>query len=480
MELRDKGVIHIGGVALGEDGKLSFGEKSLFLPPRQQALLASLASRAGQLVTKEEIVSEVWPDVAVEFSSVHQTVKRLRQALEDFRPGIEFIETIPRRGYRLVVPVDATHESPVRVDLAVDIVSPAIQQDEPETSSPANAPVSPARNEIAGSRRAWLLGLAGAAGAAAAGLTLLRHQMSEAKARALYAEGMALWKTRGFHQVGQALQKFQEAVRLDPEFDLAWVGIANCHLFATVPPPPAEEAIRKALALNPNCGQAYASIGFLNMVHRWDWPAAQVNFERGIQLSGDDPTANHWFGVYHYCLRLFETAESVMKKAARLDPESPAIRSDLQRVRFQLGEREAAIEAWRTLWTPPVRFAFAPYHLVWHLCRMGQHDEALEIWIGITLEQPHRNELAEFLKRQGWARTVERLIDLMDPLGAAYQIAQWNAVLGRKDRCLRMLRQAITSDRFSLFELNMDVTFDDLREDPGFREILSRIGFPAR
>lgn len=87
-------------------GELSRGSERTRLPPQPARLLARLAERRGAIVTREEIRELLWPDVAVDFeASLHTCIRQIRSALADQAGAPRFIETVPRRGYRLIAEV---------------------------------------------------------------------------------------------------------------------------------------------------------------------------------------------------------------------------------------------------------------------------------------------------------------------------------------------------------------------------------------
>ncbi|MGA7411841.1 MAG: winged helix-turn-helix domain-containing protein [Bryobacteraceae bacterium] len=86
----------------------------LKLPEQSIQILAMLLEREGELITREELQNKLWPnDTVVEFDhSINAAIKRLRQALGDTAETPRFIETLPRRGYRFIYPVDGASEAP--------------------------------------------------------------------------------------------------------------------------------------------------------------------------------------------------------------------------------------------------------------------------------------------------------------------------------------------------------------------------------
>src|SRR5262245_28658031 len=91
----------------GPEGLLWRRGRVVPLSPKATCVLWGLASRAGQLVTKQALLDIAWPDTAVGEAVLTVTIRALRQVLEDDRSHPRYIETVHRRGYRFVAPVEA-------------------------------------------------------------------------------------------------------------------------------------------------------------------------------------------------------------------------------------------------------------------------------------------------------------------------------------------------------------------------------------
>src|SRR5438105_1385283 len=95
--------------------ELRRGEERVRLEPKAMEVLLFLAARRGEPVSREELLSGVWPNVLVGDDVLTQAVTKLRKALGDDARSPTYIETISKRGYRLVAPVDAPEGVPERV-----------------------------------------------------------------------------------------------------------------------------------------------------------------------------------------------------------------------------------------------------------------------------------------------------------------------------------------------------------------------------
>ncbi len=144
--------------------ELRRGDQVLKIEPRKMQLLMALARRPGQMVSQAQLLDEVWADVVVTPSSVYQSVSQLRALLGDEAGQPRYIVTVPRKGYRLVAPVQAVAaEAPSPAPPSPEAAAPAPIECEAQPPAPL-AP--PAPQPLPAPRRRWLLGGALAAGAA--------------------------------------------------------------------------------------------------------------------------------------------------------------------------------------------------------------------------------------------------------------------------------------------------------------------------
>lgn len=125
-------------------GELSSGSQKLYLPEQPLQILAVLLERPGQLVTREDLIGRLWPsNTYVDFDhSLNRAVNRLREVLEDSADRPRFIETLPRRGYRFIAPVEPVRSSVPRSQLVSMLAAPRA----PEVTTPLEV-----RGEGAGS-----------------------------------------------------------------------------------------------------------------------------------------------------------------------------------------------------------------------------------------------------------------------------------------------------------------------------------------
>ena len=152
-----------------------------------------------------------------------------------------------------------------------------------------------------------------------------------------YLRGRNLMATRAVEELAQATQEFLKAVELDPDFALAWVGVADSHAlyegysdtnygaFFDI----RDEAISRALAIDPKLGEAYASLGILQN-DKGDAAAAEESLKAAIRYSPNYATSYHWHSnMLRDNLFRLEEALAYGQRAAELDPHSAVILANL-------------------------------------------------------------------------------------------------------------------------------------------------------
>lgn len=151
--------------------------------------------------------------------------------------------------------------------------------------------------------------------------------------------------------IQEAVDFFEEAVGLDPNFALAYVGLADSYQLLGIYAnqgreealPLALSAANRAIALDPDLGEAYASLGAIHNEYRTEEDPEQL-FQRGLELSPNYSTAHQWYGEYLESKGQYEMARVHLQRAVELDPLSPIINVQLANNLSRLGEFAEAEE----------------------------------------------------------------------------------------------------------------------------------------
>ncbi len=135
---------------------------------------------------------------------------------------------------------------------------------------------------------------------------LTKHQTDDAEAYRLYLKGRHHWNRWTEDGFYKAIEYFQQAVEKDPGYALAYTGLADSYVLlgwnSYLPPkdafPKGKMAAMRALRLDPDLGEAHTPLAAVLWLHDWQWPEAQMEFERSLALNPAHPTANHWYAEY--------------------------------------------------------------------------------------------------------------------------------------------------------------------------------------
>jgi DNA-binding winged helix-turn-helix (wHTH) protein/TolB-like protein len=310
-----------------------------------------------------------------------------------------------------------------------------------------------------------------------------------ADALELYAKGRYYWNTRTLTGLDKAEYMFRRAIEKDPNFALAYVGLAD-RLLLSRPPGDAFSAAQKAIELDPDLGEAYASLGFELMFHEWNWREAEKEFGRAIELRPGYGTAHQWYATLLAITGRFDEAKRQMQKALEIDPMSPNFLADTGQMYYFTSEFDQAEAYCRKALEVAPDFVFAHLYLSDIYIMTGRDkdaiDEALILARSYAVNPEFTNTRAARNQHSGASRLepglrgfLKRRIDefVADPLpGYCYQLARANALLGDKDdQALGWLERSYENKDFLLPFINADPAFSHLRDTPRYKAILTRM-----
>jgi len=149
-------------------------------------------------------------------------------------------------------------------------------------------------------------------------LLLSKRATSNAEAYRLYLLGREKWMRRDWDR--DCLTFYRKAIELDPNFALPYLGIADLYAFA-YETKMAEDALAKAIELDPTLHEAYVTRGFLQTFHRWDWEGAERSLRQAIELAPNSSKAHHWYGVYLSIRGRLDEAQREMERPWNLENE---------------------------------------------------------------------------------------------------------------------------------------------------------------
>ena len=297
-------------------------------------------------------------------------------------------------------------------------------------------------------------------------------------------------------ELRRSADAFREAIALDPDSAAAWAGLADAlHLqvlFGGVPPregiPPAEEAARKALALDDMLADTHATLGTIRFRYHWDWAGAEAEMRRALEINPSSAAAHHDLAWLLLAAHRFDEALAEIRAAQELEPLSVRANADIGWVYYRARRYDEAIRQMeRTLDMEP-RFLSARRCLEGALLHVGRPDEALRQAREVARQEgldpagPQETVAAPAADPRAALRglTKRRLEHLIGrgstTYVSPYALASLHAELGDRDEALAALQRALEERDPMLVSVDVDPAFDPVRTDRRFQEIVARVG----
>jgi tetratricopeptide (TPR) repeat protein len=322
---------------------------------------------------------------------------------------------------------------------------------------------------------------------------LTRRHTENTQAYQLYLKGRYHWNKRTQEGFRKGFEYFQQALEKDPNYALAYVGLADSYALGAVPLPRKESiprakaAAMKALEIDDTLSEAHTSLAYAKHRFDWDWTGAEREFQRAIELNPNYATAHQWYAFYLSTMGRHEEAITQIQRAQEVDPLSLIMNTAMGRILHFARRYDQAIEQYRkTLEMDP---NFAPGHLDLGATydAMGMHDEAIAEYLeGNTLRGRNQEELAaleEAYSASGKRGYWQKQLDLLKEKAkrqyvSPFSIALAYIQLGEKDQAFAWLEKTYEERGGVLTFLRAETVFDPLRGDPRFQDLVRRVGLP--
>jgi TolB-like protein/Tfp pilus assembly protein PilF/predicted Ser/Thr protein kinase len=311
-----------------------------------------------------------------------------------------------------------------------------------------------------------------------------------------YLKGRYCWNKRTGSDILKAIEHFQAAIRLDADYALAYVGVAEAYLILGYYTPlptseayaQAKQAVVKALELDPDLAEAHASLAAIRAGDDWDLPGALEGFARAVQLKPNYATAHQWYAEHLVCAGREDQAIAEARRARELDPISLVINTSSGLVLAQARRFDEAVAQFLRTLEIDKNFAMAHRLLADVYLEQGKFGPAIEehgvaaVLSGETAEAAEaRSAALRAALRDGetgyWRKRLELAAGRGEP--SPYELAVLHARLGESEPAVQALQAAFEHRDYNLLYLRTNPVFDPLRRHPAVAELMKRLGLPA-
>jgi len=391
---------------------------------------------------------------------------------------------------------------------------------QPETTQ-SKAPAQPVQRLLFGTAEKWLAALAIFAVLAAAIFVYRTAQLSVAArasvapvtsaparsadhssvsgAEELYLQGRYYWNKRTPDDLKRAVDFFTQAIVRDPSYSKAYVGLADSYnLLREYSAMPASEAYPRALAaatkavmLDDSSSEAHASLAFVTFFWSWDAAGAEREFKRALVLNPNDARAHHWYASFLLTCRRFPESLTEIETARRLDPTSVAILADKAQVLNVSGQTDAAVILLKQIETAEPSFTSAHRYLSEiYVTRRDYPGYLHELKKTAMLLQDEQELEVIGAAEQGYLRSgsqgmlfgmlnAQRRLNSEGSL-SGYHLAVTYARMGNKKDAVHYLNAAYKEHESSLLSVPTEPAFDDLHDDPEYKDLMARVNPAAQ
>jgi DNA-binding winged helix-turn-helix (wHTH) protein/TolB-like protein/Tfp pilus assembly protein PilF len=317
---------------------------------------------------------------------------------------------------------------------------------------------------------------------------LKKHYTEKVEAYQLYLNGRFFWEKRTPEGLKRAIEYFGEAIDRDPDYALAYAGLADAHALLGVfllPPneafPKAREAALNALRLDDKLAEAHAALGHIKTQYEYDWAGAEREFLRAIELNPNYPNAHHWYPLVLSAQGRHDEALAEIRRAQELEPFSLFIHANVGVILCAARRYDEAISHLTRVLEMNPDFAHARGIRASAYLQMGMNDEAIAEFekmpvMGAGGFRDLGLAYALAGRRKDALKEIERLQELSKQhYVPPYSLSIIYAGLGDKDKALEWLEKSYEDRSTRLVWIKVDPRLDSLRSEPRFTELLRRM-----
>jgi serine/threonine protein kinase/tetratricopeptide (TPR) repeat protein len=304
-----------------------------------------------------------------------------------------------------------------------------------------------------------------------------------------YLRGRYYWNSYTESGLAKSLECYNHAIKLDPEYALAYTGIADYYnwlgVFGIKPfgecSVAAKQAASKAVELDSTSAEAYSALGFATVCSDFDWAVAEGQHRMAVGINPNYATGHNWYGFHLLMTGRFDEAIKEMLRARELDPLSPSIMQSLGWSYYQARRFDEAITTFQNMLDTAPNLAYGLATYSWtlrHVDRkaeaVGTAEKALALSSG---GQFYVAVLGAAYAAAGRADDARGTLTQLREMSASCYVSPYHSALihlhlGEREQALALLQQGYAINEGWLVWLGVEPQLDPLRAEPGFAELL--------
>ena len=306
----------------------------------------------------------------------------------------------------------------------------------------------------------------------------------------LFLKGRFYGSKRTAKDAQKAIEFYQQAVALDPKYALAYAGLAEANWFLALYSypqvnevvPKARELALKAIELDPSLAEPHSVLGVICQTYDRDFACMEREQKRAVELNPNFSEGHRRYGLMLQNLGRFEEASIALGRALEIDPLSPVTNQQKAQLLFyEKKYAESETFSKNNIELDP-NFWYAHWQLFYVYRMKRDYASAVE---ELAKVQDARGEpdAATFIRNSfvggDWPGFLRKISGDRTRLKFyPYFVATFFAELGEKDKAFTMLNEAIETKDQHTGQMKVDPFMDPLRDDPRFKEVLKKAGFP--
>jgi TolB-like protein/Tfp pilus assembly protein PilF len=310
----------------------------------------------------------------------------------------------------------------------------------------------------------------------------------------LYLKGRYYWNKRTAENIRKAMEQFQQAADTDPNYALAYSGLADCYVvFGDYTGAPETETVpkvqafaKRALALDGSLVEAQTALAY-SYQQLWQWDDAEREFKRAIELDPNYATARHWHSLLLMETGRFDEGLREIKRAQELDPLSPIISYNVALSYLVAGDVNACIEQSKRVIDLDPNFPRAHQSLGQAYLKQNRYEEAMaEFQRAVDLSPNDRQSLRDLGYGYAVGQKRDTALAIVKELKAKYEkgeaypqdIAAVYVGLGEMDQAFAWLEKSLETRTGRLGRIGYHMPFESLRADPRYPHLRRGMGLP--